>query len=65
MDSRVTDLEVRLSFMEKNIADLDQVIQELAGHIDAMRTDLDGVRAALSRDVETSRDLAEERPPHW
>ena len=65
METRVTDIEVRLAFLERSIAELDLVVRELGGHLDTMRVELGQVRQALSRDVETSKDLADERPPHW
>ncbi|MCK6501900.1 SlyX family protein [Myxococcota bacterium] len=65
MESRVTDLEVRLAFLEQSIADLDGVVRELGEHVDAMRVELGQVRIALSREIASTGDLADEKPPHW
>lgn len=65
MDERVDDLEVRMAFLEKSIEDLDGVVRELGDHLHAMRDELKGLREAFGRNIEASKDLSEERPPHW
>jgi uncharacterized coiled-coil protein SlyX len=62
VDDRIAELEVRIAFQDKLLAELDDVIR-------ALRDELDGVRARLDLLEEQVRpDLAQvvdERPPHY
>ena len=67
MDQRLTDLEVKVSFLENEIAELDGVVRQVAEHLVAMREDLVTLRAQI-REAPSSEgpaSLEEERPPHY
>lgn len=61
----VVDLQTRIAFLEKTIGELDAVLGELYGQVEAMRDELGQVRAAISRPIETSSNPVDEKPPHW
>lgn len=69
LDGRVTDLEIRLAFMERTLEDLDGVVQQVAGQVERMRAaleELEGkVEAAASPAPNGEEALLYERPPHY
>lgn len=65
MDERITEIEIRISFLQKTVADLDEVVRALGDRMDAMHGELRGLQAELARDIELAKDLADEVPPHW
>jgi SlyX protein len=67
LEDRLTELEVRLAFVDDTMSALnatvsehDRVLQEVRLAIERLRADLGGVRTALAQDV---RD--EPPPPHY
>ncbi len=67
LEERLTELEVRLAFVDDTMAALnatvsqhDRVLQEVRAAIERLRLELTGVRTALAQDV---RD--EPPPPHY
>jgi SlyX protein len=67
LEDRLTELEVRLAFVDDTMASLnatvsehDRVLQEVRLAIERLRADLGGVRTALADDA---RD--EPPPPHY
>ena len=67
LEDRLTELEVRLAFVDDTMAALnatvsehDRVLQEMRLAIERLRAELGGVRTALAQDV---RD--EPPPPHY
>jgi SlyX protein len=67
LEDRLTELEVRLAFVDDTMASLnatvsqhDKVLQEVRLAIERLRAELGGVRTALAQDV---RD--EPPPPHY
>ncbi|HVV95586.1 MAG TPA: SlyX family protein [Rhodanobacteraceae bacterium] len=67
LDERLTELEVRLSFVDDTIASLnatvsehDRVLADMRVAIERLRGELTGVRTALAHDA---RD--EPPPPHY
>lgn len=65
MDERFTEIETRIAWLEHSLRELDKVVGALHDQLDALRTDMGQVRGALSREIETSRNLEDEKPPHW
>ncbi len=65
MEERITEIETRIAWLEHSLKELDKVVSALHDQIDALHTDMGQVRGALSREIETSRNLADEKPPHW
>lgn len=59
---RIVELEVRVAFQEKWIAELDEVVRSLRDQIDGLREDL----ATLTASLESQRgEVVDEKPPHW
>ncbi|ANB17215.1 SlyX family protein [Dokdonella koreensis] len=66
-EERLTELEVRLAFIDDTVnalngvvADQDRRVQQLSDELERLRAELLGVRSALSHDI---RD--EPPPPHY
>jgi SlyX protein len=67
IEERLTELEVRLAFIDDTVnalngvvADQDRRVQQLSAELERLRGELLGVRLALSHDI---RD--EPPPPHY
>lgn len=59
---RIVELEVRVAFQEKWIAELDEVVRSLRDQLDGLREDL----ATLTASLESQRgEVVDEKPPHW
>jgi uncharacterized coiled-coil protein SlyX len=67
MDQRIEDLEVRIAYLEKNITDLDGVIQELGQGLGSMARQIEELRESFSDALgEVSRaEGKEDVPPHY
>lgn len=65
-ERRLEDLEVKLSFQEKLLSDLDDVVRQTRDALEALRRDV----RALTEELERGRPEApvppeEEVPPHY
>jgi len=60
---RITDLEIKLAFMERHLLDLDTVVRELAARLERANLELAELRDGPSSLGKTSLD--QERPPHY
>jgi SlyX protein len=62
-EARLTDLEVRYSYLERTVAELDQVIIELRSEVDKLRRQL----VTLHTDVKDgpTENPPNEKPPHY
>jgi SlyX protein len=61
--ARLTDLEVRYSYLQRTVAELDQVVIELRAEVDRLRREI----GALQTDVKEGprEDPPNEKPPHY
>ena len=60
---RVTDLEVKLAFVERHVLDLDAVVRDLADQVERMQKELAALRdVAMPQEKSTAES---ERPPHY
>ncbi|MBZ0112974.1 MAG: SlyX family protein [Thermoanaerobaculia bacterium] len=64
MDPRVVDIEIRLAFQDKLIADLDEVVQSLAKRLDVLERRLTSMAQSL-REMPEDVGPADDRPPHY
>jgi len=66
-DQRLTELEIKASFAEDLLDQLDKVIVRQQQQIDALLREVAELKAAPVRDGEitTSRSLRDELPPHF
>lgn len=67
MDQRNEDLEVRIAYLEKNISDLDGVVQELGQGLTEMARQIQELRESFSDALgEVVRaEAKEDVPPHY
>jgi uncharacterized coiled-coil protein SlyX len=65
LELRVEELEVRLSFQEDLLRQLDEVIRTQADQIDGLRAEISAVREQASQDPGAAASPQEDVPPHW
>lgn len=67
MERRLVDLEVRYTYLDRQIAELSQVVFEQQKVIESLQQQLAVFRARLGESLEPSvREApADERPPHY
>jgi SlyX protein len=63
MERRLVDLEVRYSYLERAIGDLDAVVLELRAQIDALRLQVKRLEDVARE--EPGPTLPSEKPPHY
>lgn len=62
MSDRVTDLEIKLTFLERTVEELNHVVLEQHKRMDQLLAQLEALRA----EFETSKeDITNEPPPHY
>ena len=65
-EQRLTDLEIKASFTEDLLDQLDQVIQRQQGQIERLMREIAELRRpAPDGDAVTSRSLRDDLPPHY
>ena len=62
MDPRVVDLEIRYSHLEKQLAELNQVVFEQQQALTLLQQQLEAVRTRLSG---LGEPMENEKPPHY
>lgn len=62
MESRLTDLEVRYTHLERQVAELSEVVFAQQRAIDGLHRQLTSAKAAIAQ---LSAPLANEKPPHY
>ncbi len=62
MESRLTDLEVRYTHLERQVAELSDVVFAQQRAIDGLLRELRSTRAELA---ELNSPVANEKPPHY
>ena len=61
---RIEDLEVKLAFQDKLIADLDALVRTFGDRLDAMQRQIDQLKKA-AESPELPLGSPNERPPHY
>ena len=69
-DPRLTRVEEKIAHLERFVGELDGVVREAFERIEAVRGELDKLRAAVEADGQAQTDAADldleaDRPPHW
>ena len=69
-DHRLTRVEERIAHLERFVGELDGVVREAFERIEAVRGELDKLRAGVEADGQAQADAADadpadDRPPHW
>ncbi len=62
MESRLVDLEVRYTHLERQVADLSEVVFEQQRAIDGLLRQLSATRADIAQ---LSAPVTSEKPPHY
>jgi uncharacterized coiled-coil protein SlyX len=62
MEERLVDLEIRYTYLERQLAELNEVVVEQRQTIDGLQTLLNALRARVAELDESPRN---ERPPHY
>lgn len=60
MDDRIQDLEVKLAYLEKHLADLDDVVRALAEQVQRQADEIASLRDRTERAAPE-----DEKPPHY
>lgn len=65
-EQRIIDLEIKLSFMEDLLDELNQAVVRHQQHIDMLAREVTGLRQQIGDNTTgTFRSLREELPPHY
>jgi uncharacterized coiled-coil protein SlyX len=71
-DEKMTDLEIRITFLEDNLQTLDKVVQQLGSSLDAMRHELLELKDSQSTmlkggegEMSSTERMLNEKPPHY
>ncbi|MBX3159051.1 MAG: SlyX family protein [Deltaproteobacteria bacterium] len=64
MEERLLDLEIKLAFRDKLVADLDALVRTLGDRVDAMQRELEQLKKALVS-PELPVGPSNDRPPHY
>ena len=61
VENRIVDLEIRLAYQDKLIAQLDEVVREFANRVDALE------RRVSEHEMSADPDIGpgDDRPPHY
>ena len=66
MESRITDLEIKLSFAEDLLEELNRVVYRQQQQIEALQQELRALRQQVSTSLPNEqRSLRDEIPPHY
>jgi len=67
MERRLEELEVRMSYLEKGLTDLDNVVQELGAGLDDLKAEMAGLRTTVTESLGGTEkaDLRSDKPPHY
>lgn len=64
MDERIVDLQVRLAYQDKIIADLDEVVRTFARRVEILERELELVKETVKVGV-AEVGPQDEKPPHY
>ena len=67
MDSRLHDLEERLTFLQRHVEQQDRIMLELSREVSKLSDRLARTEAKLTQSTDAGEQAppADERPPHW
>jgi uncharacterized coiled-coil protein SlyX len=61
-DARIVELEVRYTYLERMVRELDQVVIELRGEVDRLQKQLVQLNRVAAEDTSSPEN---EKPPHY
>jgi len=65
LERRVEDLEIRLTFQDDLIRQLDEVVRAQSARIDQLMHELHALREQVNQDPGEEAPMEEQVPPHW
>jgi len=65
MKEQLTNIEIRMTYLEKQYSDLDGVVRELNDKVELLVHEVRRLRNTEADAEEGGRDLPHERPPHY
>lgn len=66
MESRITDLEIKLSFSEDLLEELNRIVYRQQQQIDALQQEMCALRLQMqATPPDEQRSLRDELPPHY
>lgn len=66
MDESITELQIKVSYLERHVSELDDVIRELYDQVARLNSELGELRkVSQSLLTEKGYSLEEEKPPHY
>lgn len=66
MESRITDLEIKLSFSEDLLEELNRIVYRQQQQIDALQQEMRALRLQMQSNAPgEQRSLRDELPPHY
>lgn len=64
MEDRIVELEIKVSFQEKALRELEDVVTQYATRLDAIGREVEALRACLD-DGGDGGEIVDEPPPHY
>lgn len=64
-EQRLTDLEVKVAFLERSHEELSEVVRELYSKVALLTSELQRARDAATQPAEPKLTLEDEKPPHY
>ena len=65
MDDQVTELEVKVAYLERAHDELSEVVRDLYERVAALTRQLQGLREQGTGPAEPPRTLEDDKPPHY
>jgi SlyX protein len=65
LESRIENLEIRLTFQDDLVRQLDEVVQAQNARIDQLMQEIHSLREQLAQNPGEEASMQEQVPPHW
>lgn len=66
MDERITDLEIKIAFVERHVTELDELVRTLYDAVERLQLEVASLaESAAAQGREGAKSLAEDKPPHY
>lgn len=65
LESRIENLEIRLTFQDDLVRQLDEVVQAQNARIDQLMQEIHSLREQLAQNPGEEAPMQEQVPPHW
>ena len=65
LERRIKDLEIRLTFQDELVRQLDEVVQSQSARIDQLMQEVHALREQVNQNPAEEAPMEEQVPPHW